>query len=180
MGRSFYPNPNRDRNRNRPSDQLALGVFVFLSVRTVLAHGESTQAHSAETSRTVPLIQDLFALDFPITTDNQQAQNYFNQALAHFRRGVVLEEGLFFDEPPSWYYPVRQSLGTLLLDLGRFEEAGAVFRKDLLKNSENPWSLFGLARSLEALGKTDQAADAEKRFRRAWGRADLELKRPVF
>ncbi len=101
-------------------------------------------------------------------------------ALSHFERGVVLEEGLSFDEPPSWYYPVRQSLGTLLFDLGRFEEAETVFRKDLLKNGENPWSLFGLARCLEARGKTDQAADAEKRFRRAWGRADLELVRPVF
>lgn len=100
-------------------------------------------------------------------------------ALDHFEHGVQLEEALYFDEPPSWYYPVRQSLGALLLELGRFEEAESVFRKDLLKNAENPWSLFGLARSLEAQGKTEQAADAQKRFRRAWGRADLELTRSV-
>lgn len=107
------------------------------------------------------------------------AQGKSEAALDHFEQGVLLEENLSFDEPPSWYFPVRQSLGALLLDLARFEEAETVFRKDLLENSENPWSLFGLARSLEALGKTDQAADAEKRFRRAWGRADLELTRPV-
>ncbi len=62
----------------------------------------------------------------------------------------------------------------------RFEEAETVFRNDLLKNGENPWSLFGLAQCLKARGKTIEAADAEKRFRRAWGRADLELARPVF
>jgi tetratricopeptide (TPR) repeat protein len=100
-------------------------------------------------------------------------------ALAHFERGVVLEEGLSFVEPPSWYYPVRQSLGKLLFDLGRFEEAESVFRKDLLENAENPWSLFGLVQCLKARGRTLEAADAEKRFRRAWGRADFELDRPV-
>jgi len=103
-----------------------------------------------------------------------------NAAIAHFERGVALEEGLSYDEPPSWYYPVRQSLGALLLDLGRFDEAEAVFRKDLQKNAENPWSLYGLAAALKAQGKTAQADDAEKRFRRAWCRADMELTRPVF
>jgi tetratricopeptide (TPR) repeat protein len=103
-----------------------------------------------------------------------------DKALSHFERGVELEESLSFDEPPSWYYPVRQSLGTLLLDLKRYEEAEKIFRKDLLKNAENPWSLFGLALSLKAQGKTQQADDAEKRFRRAWSRADIELDRPVF
>ncbi len=103
-----------------------------------------------------------------------------DMALKNFENGVALEAGLSFDEPPSWYYPVRQSLGALLLDLGRVEEAEKVFRKDLLKNAENPWSLFGLTQCLKIQGKTIQAADTEKRFLRAWGRADLELQRPVF
>jgi tetratricopeptide (TPR) repeat protein len=101
-------------------------------------------------------------------------------AIAHFERGVTLEEELLFDEPPSWYYPVRQSLGALLLDLGRVDEAETVFRKDLLKNAENPWSLYGLALSLKTQGETALAIDTEKRFRRAWSRADVELHRSVF
>ncbi|MEN8258185.1 MAG: hypothetical protein ABFS09_10035 [Thermodesulfobacteriota bacterium] len=101
-------------------------------------------------------------------------------AIAHLKQGVVLQEGLLFDEPPSWYYPVRQSLGALLLDLNRIEEAEAVFRKDLLKNAENPWSLYGLAKCLKIRGATVLATDTEKRFRRAWTRADLEMSRPVF
>jgi len=101
-------------------------------------------------------------------------------ALAHFTRGVTLEANLLFDEPPSWYYPVRQSLGTLLLEQNRFAEAEEIFRQDLLKNAENPWSLFGLARCQQAQGETALAADTEKRFRRAWSRADFELHRPVF
>ncbi|MEN8258182.1 MAG: hypothetical protein ABFS09_10020 [Thermodesulfobacteriota bacterium] len=59
-------------------------------------------------------------------------------AYAHFKRGVDPQDNLLFDEPQSWDYPVRQSLGALLLDFNRIEEAEALFRKDLLKNADNP------------------------------------------
>jgi tetratricopeptide (TPR) repeat protein len=102
------------------------------------------------------------------------------EALAHFERGVALQDKLAFDEPPTWYYPVRQSLGTLLLDLGRLKEAEEVFRKDLQKNPENPWALYGLTQALKAQGENNLAADTEQRFRRAWSRADVKMNRPVF
>lgn len=102
------------------------------------------------------------------------------KAIAHLTQGVAIEDNLPFDEPPPWYFPVRQSLGAVLLDIGRAKEAESVFRKDLLKNAENPWSLFGWAESLKKRGKTDLLPDIQRRFRRAWSRADLQLKRPVF
>ncbi|MFA5514669.1 MAG: hypothetical protein WDA20_00130 [Desulfuromonadales bacterium] len=101
-------------------------------------------------------------------------------ALGHFERAVARQDKLLFDEPPTWYFPVRQALGALLLDLGRWQEAETVFRQDLRKNAENPWSLFGLAEALKAQGQDELGADAERRFRRAWARADVELRRPVF
>jgi tetratricopeptide (TPR) repeat protein len=108
------------------------------------------------------------------------AEDKMVEALHHFERGVAMEEELFFDEPPSWYFPVRQALGALLLKLGRAKEAEAVFKKDLMKNAENPWSLLGWAESLKAQGKMEQVPDIEKRFRRAWSRADLKLEAPIF
>ncbi len=117
---------------------------------------------------------EVLAGEVAATTGEREA------ALDHFQRGVTLQDQLVYDEPPPWYYPVRQSLGALLLELCRFEEAEAVFLKDLLKNPENPWSLYGLARCLKAEKKEMLAAEAERRFRRAWCRADLELHRPVF
>ena len=101
-------------------------------------------------------------------------------AIDHLTQAVALEDRLPFDEPPPWYFPVRQSLGAVLLDLGRAQEAESVFREDLLRNAENPWSLFGWAESLKRQGKGDLLSDAEKRFRRAWSRSDIPLKRPVF
>jgi tetratricopeptide (TPR) repeat protein len=126
-------------------------------------------------------VSDLLGIaDEALTGEIAAARGAKEEALAHFERGVALQDKLAYDEPPTWYYPVRQSMGTLLLDLGRLEEAEAVFRKDLQKNPENPWSLYGLTQALKAQGKNDLAVDAEQRFRRAWSRADVKMNRPVF
>jgi tetratricopeptide (TPR) repeat protein len=98
-----------------------------------------------------------------------------DDAVRHFKEAVRLQDELRYYEPPDWYYPVRESLGTLLLTAGRPAEAESVFREDLRRTPENPWSLFGLARSLRARKADTEAAAVEERFRRAWSRADIEF-----
>jgi tetratricopeptide (TPR) repeat protein len=126
-------------------------------------------------------VTDLLAVASNVLAGELAAAKGDDQAaLGHFERGVALQDRLAFDEPPTWYYPVRQSLGTHLYRVGRIHEAEEVFRKDLLKNAENPYSLYGLAQCLKSQDKALEADEAERRFRRAWSRADLEMKRPVF
>jgi tetratricopeptide (TPR) repeat protein len=96
-------------------------------------------------------------------------------AVRRLLAAVAEQDGHWFTEPPPWYFPVRQSLGAVLLAGGRPVEAEAVYRDDLERNPGNGWSLFGLARSLEAQGKAADAAAAEARFRQAWSRADVTL-----
>jgi len=96
-------------------------------------------------------------------------------AVQHLSKAVQLQDGHWFTEPPPWYYPVRQSLGAALLAGRRAPEAEAVYREDLKRNPENGWSLFGLAQSLRAQGRTADAAAVDERFRRAWARADVTL-----
>lgn len=66
--------------------------------------------------------------------------------IAAFREAVRLEDGLMYMEPPYWYYPIRHSLGALLLQAGQPAEAEALYRQDLARFPENGWSLFGLPR----------------------------------
>ena len=54
-------------------------------------------------------------------------------------------------------------------------EAENVYREDLKRNPENGWALYGLAQSLRAQKKTKETAAVEKRFRKAWARADVKL-----
>jgi len=70
---------------------------------------------------------------------------------------------------------VRQSLGAVLLEAGRPDEAESIYWQDLSRNRENGWSLFGLMQSLRVQGKTEEAAVIEARFRKAWSRADVTL-----
>lgn len=92
-------------------------------------------------------------------------------ALAHLRRAVDLQDDLVYDEPPPWYYPVRESLGAALLEQKRPAEAEAVFRADLDKNPRNPRSLKGLKEALEAQGNKVAAEWVEAEYRKAWRRA---------
>ena len=97
-------------------------------------------------------------------------------AVRELEEAVRLQDALVYDEPPAWYYPVRQSLGAVLLAAGRAPEAETVYREDLRRTPENGWSLFGLAQALRAQGKADEAAGIDERFRLAWARADVVLK----
>jgi predicted Zn-dependent protease len=89
-------------------------------------------------------------------------------AARHLLAAVAEQDDHWLTEPPVWYFPVRQSLGAVLLAGGRPAEAEAVYGDDLKRNPESGWSLFGLARSLQAQGKTADAPAVEARFQKAW------------
>jgi tetratricopeptide (TPR) repeat protein len=99
----------------------------------------------------------------------------YDNAIVRLHRGILLEDNLIYNEPPDWHVPVRQSLGAVFLEAGRAAEAESIYWQDLSRNRENGWSLFGLMQSLRAQGKEEQAAVVEKRFRKAWQRADVTL-----
>ncbi|MBJ7573677.1 hypothetical protein [Luteimonas sp. MC1828] len=96
-------------------------------------------------------------------------------SVAALREAVKIEDGIPYDEPPGWHAPVRHTLGAVLLDAGRAADAEKVYREELRRNPGNGWSLFGLAKSLDAQRKTREAADARRRFAAAWQNADIEL-----
>ena len=96
-------------------------------------------------------------------------------AVRHFTDAVAVEDSLAYNEPPTWYYPVRQSLGQALLAAGRPAEAERVYREDLELFPENGWSLFGLARALDAQRKEGEASEVRQRFAKAWKGADVKL-----
>lgn len=96
-------------------------------------------------------------------------------AITELRAAVALEDRLGYMEPPYWHQPVRHMLGAVLLDAGRAAEAEQVYREDLKRFPENGWSLFGLAASLRAQDRANDADEAMQRFRRTWGSSDVKL-----
>src|SRR5215469_4694095 len=102
-------------------------------------------------------------------------QGRHDDAIKSLREAVVIQDALNYEEPPSWYYPVRETLGMELLAAGKTSDAEQVFRDDLKQNPENGWSLNGLALCLRARNASDEAAGVEARFKKAWAHADVKL-----
>ncbi len=99
----------------------------------------------------------------------------YDGAILALREALKLEVALPYSEPPFWYQPVRHNLGAVLLAAGRPAEAETVYREDLATNPENGWALYGLAQSLHAQHKDDEAEQVDARFQSAWSGADVTL-----
>ncbi|MGH7511154.1 MAG: tetratricopeptide repeat protein, partial [Gemmatimonadales bacterium] len=82
-------------------------------------------------------------------------------------------------EPPHWYYPVRQSLGAVLLLSGDLQGAEEAFRTSLREAPNNGWALYGLSEVYRRRDDGRQADVTRKRLEQAWAgdRRVLDLAR---
>lgn len=92
------------------------------------------------------------------------------------REAADIQDSLKYGEPPDWFQPVRETLGSALLADGKAAEAEKVFRADLEKNPRNGRSLFGLSEALKAQGKDYDADSVRSEFQASWKKADTRLK----
>ena len=72
--------------------------------------------------------------------------------------------------------PVRHSMGALLMEKGRYQEAEALYREDQVHHPGNGWSLLGLKQALQAQGRDAEAVVFAKKLDDAWKRVE---KRPT-
>ena len=96
------------------------------------------------------------------------AKNDTGSAVSQLRAAVAIQDSLKYNEPPDWLYPVRESLGAVLLKSGDYAGAEEVFRADLERNPRNPRSLFGLEESLKAQNRAYDAGFVRKQFEANW------------
>ncbi len=91
-----------------------------------------------------------------------------NGAIAMLRDAVAIQDTLKYGEPPDWFYPVRESLGGVLLLSGDAAGAEKVFRDDLERNLRNPRSLWGLHLALLEQKRSYDAGFVQKQFDASW------------
>jgi tetratricopeptide (TPR) repeat protein len=108
----------------------------------------------------------------------------FDDAFAHLRRAIELDDSLPYDEPWGWMQPTRHAYGALLLEQGRVEEAVEVYAADLgldptlarpCQHPGNVWSLHGYHECLQRLGRTDEAAIIGQQLDLLRARADVPI-----
>jgi tetratricopeptide (TPR) repeat protein len=101
------------------------------------------------------------------------AEHERREAIARLREAVAIQDSLVYAEPPSWFYPVRESLGAALFLDGQMHEAERTFRDDLARNPRNPRSLFGLLQVLQSTGRSYAAGVVQAELK-AGGHEDLK------
>jgi tetratricopeptide (TPR) repeat protein len=108
----------------------------------------------------------------------------FDDAFAHLRRAIDLDDALPYDEPWGWMQPTRHAYGALLLEQGRVEEAAKVYAADLglhptlarpCQHPRNVWSLHGYHECLQRLGRTDEAEIIGQQLELLQARADVPI-----
>ena len=97
-------------------------------------------------------------------------------ATAMLKEAVAIQDSLKYGEPPDWFFPVRESLGAVLLSSGNAAEAEKVFREDLDRNPRNPRSLYGLREALKAQKRDYDAGFIQKQFDASWKGTGVTLK----
>jgi tetratricopeptide (TPR) repeat protein len=98
------------------------------------------------------------------------------QAISLLTAAVAIQDTLKYGEPPDWFFPVRESLGAVLLMNGDATAAEKVFRADLDRNPRNPRSLFGLQQALKAQDRNYDAGFVEAQFKASWKGGATALK----
>jgi len=94
-------------------------------------------------------------------------------AVSHWRKAVEIQDGFVYDEPPAWYYPVRESLGAELVRTGNAADGETVLREGLRRSPRNGYMLFGLMEALKAQNK--DFGEVKREFDAVWSKSDVPL-----
>lgn len=147
--------------------------------QAVIDHLRQSGDFSSLTTAGVPADQVLQIASHVVQARIAQAKGNLEDAAGNFEKAAVLEDQLAYMEPPYWYYPVRQSLGAVLLQKGDLDGAEQAFRSSLVQTPNNGWALYGLAEVYRKRGDAKRAAAAEELLDKAWAgdREQLDLAR---
>jgi tetratricopeptide (TPR) repeat protein len=177
------PAPNSERKLEHAFWRYSRAMALAAQTKLVEAETERTQfelLRKAIPAESQFLINnkssDILALA-GATLDAQVgwARGEKEKAIQNWRRAVELEATIQYDEPPAWFYVVRQSLGGALLRSGNAKEAESVFREAIEKRPRDGRLLFGLWQSLVAQKRDNEAVLVKQQFDAAWKDATVKL-----
>lgn len=126
----------------------------------------------------VPAPGMLKIAELVVSARADRVQKRHETAVSKLQEAAKEQRSLAYMEPPFWYYPVEQTLGATLLEMGRHQEAADAFSRSLRDWPNNAWSLFGLLQAQRAM-KDPAAGATEALYRRAVApdAAEFELAR---
>ena len=103
------------------------------------------------------------------------AENKPQEAVLHYELAIGVQDQLSYNEPPDWFFPVRESLGGLLLLNQHYEKAEKIFREELKIHPKNGRALYGLSEALKGQNKHYDYFWTSQEFQKVWLYSDVTL-----
>jgi tetratricopeptide (TPR) repeat protein len=116
----------------------------------------------------IPAAQVLNVAHHVVLARIAQAGGDLQKAIGEFEMAAELEGSLPYMEPAFWYYPVKQSLGAILLLAGETERGEAALKASLEAVPNNGWACFGLLEAAKLRGDAAAVSALEDRLGRSW------------
>ncbi|MEN3975064.1 tetratricopeptide repeat protein [Emcibacter sp. SYSU 3D8] len=126
----------------------------------------------------VPVADILQVAERVVAARAAQARGDYAASAVQLRAAIAIEDTIPYTEPPYWYYPLRQTLGAVLLQAGETGKAVQAFREALIRSPNNGWALYGLKEAYAQAGDPFAASATRELYRKAWaGGADPAINR---
>lgn len=109
-----------------------------------------------------------------------EGQKQYGTAIDHLQKAVEAEDHLIYNEPRDWPIPARQYLANVLIKAGRYNQAIATLKQDLVINPNNGWSLTGLQLVYEQTNNNIALRIIQSKIKSAWKIKDVTIQQPVF
>jgi tetratricopeptide (TPR) repeat protein len=91
------------------------------------------------------------------------------------RKAADDERDLGYSEPPQYARPVLEVLADAAVRAGKFDDALAAYREDLILRPKAGFALYGIAAAYDQAGQHNEAKKAFVEFLAAWAHADPDL-----
>jgi len=108
----------------------------------------------------------------------------YDEAFAHLRESVRLDDNLEYIEPWAWMHPPRHALAALLLEQGHLAEAEETYRDDLglsgkiqrcARHPDNVWALYGLVECLQRRSECEELPALQEKLATALAFVDVPI-----
>lgn len=109
-----------------------------------------------------------------LTAKTDEAAGQIDAAVTQLQTAIAYQR-LHFTSEIQPVFPADERLGALLFRAARYDDAAAAFTDALHRRPDDPRLLFGLAQTLEALGRTADAAPYETQFHAHWAGGALSM-----
>ncbi|MGM5471102.1 hypothetical protein ACS386_12560 [Flavobacteriaceae bacterium LMO-SS05] len=99
----------------------------------------------------------------------------FEDSISLLKEAIAMEDALNYNEPPDWFFSIRQHLGAIEIETGHYKEAIVTYTEDLKRLPKNGWAYHGLMMAYEKLKDDKNFKKTKALFEKSWAYADVKL-----